>query len=358
MNNVKWYNLNKDGYIVDNNKIIWPLLEKGGIYIYKLSLYPEGSGVLGGRQSCSHATILGEDSLMHSKALEEKLYIGSSINIKQRFRQHKYRSLQMSTEYNSILYKYVLKYGWQSFNFGVIEYIDLDSSDGCAASKREILYNLEQKYLDQINPSLNINKYAGSMKGYKHNAETKGNYSKVRTGKCYRKIGGVVVRPEVSQETIRRLKLHSQDLKVILYNKEQVKVQEFNSVKNAAEFIKLSPTSVSKYIKSGKLWKGGTESYYFKLENCITKDTAVNLSFPLEEIETSGIKQGNVDVSCHNNSRRAYLFEVVRGNHVIYRFKSITKASEFLNISRRTLTTYSHNNKLWKDKFSFKIIKS
>jgi hypothetical protein len=91
------------------------------------------------------------------------------------------------------------------------------------------------------------------MKGYKHNAETKGNYSKVRAGKCYRKIEGVVVRPEVSQETIRRLKLHSQDLKVILYNKEQVKVQEFNSVKNAAEFIKLSPTSVSKYIKSGKL---------------------------------------------------------------------------------------------------------
>jgi hypothetical protein len=86
--------------------------------------------------------------------------------------------------------------------------------------------------------------------------------------------------------------------------------------------------------------------YYFKLESCIAKGTALNLSFPLEELETSDIKQGNIDVSCHNNSRRAYLFEVVAGNNVIYRFKSITKASEFLNISRRTLTTYSHNNKL------------
>jgi hypothetical protein len=34
MNNVKWYNLNKDGYIInEHNKIIWPLAE-GNIYLH------------------------------------------------------------------------------------------------------------------------------------------------------------------------------------------------------------------------------------------------------------------------------------------------------------------------------------
>lgn len=335
MNNVKWYDLNQDGYIINNNKIIWPLLEKGGIYVYKLSV---GGG--------------------------EKLYVGSSINIKQRFRQHKYRSLQMSTEYNSILYKYVLKHGWQNFNYGVLEYIDLDKSDSCIASKRKVLYDIEQRYLDRINPSLNINKFAGSMKGYKHNLETKNNYSKVRTGRCYKKIKGIIVRPEVSQETILRLKLHSKSLKVKIYSKDYKEIKEFNSIKNAAEYVKLSPTSVSKYIKSGKIWNGvaslGNEvpSYYFKLESSVAENASFNLSFPLEDIVTKKTKLDNIDVSYPNYSRRAYIFEVVAENNVIYRFKSITKASEFLNISRRTLTIYSQNNKLWKDKFAFKIIKA
>jgi hypothetical protein len=34
----------------------------------------------------------------------------------------------------------------------------------------------------------------------------------------------------------------------------------------------------------------------------------------------------------------------------------VTKASKYLNISRRTLTNYSKDNKLWRDKFTFRII--
>nr|QJQ35517.1 GIY-YIG endonuclease [Fusarium begoniae] len=205
----------------------------------------------------------------------------------------------MNSEYNSILYKYVLKHGWQNFNFGVIEYIDIDKGDFCVASKRKVLYNIEQRYLDQINPSLNINKFAGSMKGYKHKMETKNSYSKERTGKCYKKIKGIIVRPGASEEST---------------------------------FI----------LKS------------------LSKDSSLNLSFPLYNLEANKAKLDNRDVSYSNSNtnRRAYVFEVIVGNSVIYRFKSVTKASEFLNISRRTLTIYSQNNRLWKDKFAFKIIKS
>jgi hypothetical protein len=129
----------------------------------------------------------------------------------------------------------------------------LDKSDSCIASKRKVLYDIEQRYLDRINPSLNINKFAGSMKGYKHNLETKNNYSKVRTGRCYKKIKGIIVRPEVSQETIIKLKLHSKSLKIKILGKNSEMIEEFYSIKDVAKFVNLSPSSVSKYIKSGKI---------------------------------------------------------------------------------------------------------
>nr|QJQ35557.1 homing endonuclease [Fusarium ananatum] len=262
----------------------------------------------------------------------------------------------MSTEYNSILYRYVLKHGWQNFNFGVVEYIDLDKSDFCAASKRKVLYDIEQRYLDQINPSLNINKFAGSMKGYKHNLETKNNYSKVRTGRCYKRVKGIIIRPEVSQETIIKLKLHSKSLKIKILGKNSEMIEKFYSIKDVAKFVNISPSSVSKYIKSGKIWNN---LYYFKFDSYdIAENASINLSFPLEGLETNKIKLGNIEGSSPNFNRRADMFEVLAGDKIIYRFKSITKASQYLNISRRTLTMYSKNNKLWKDKFAFNIIKS
>lgn len=112
---------------------------------------------------------------------------------------------------------------------------------------------LEQRYLDSLTPGLNINKFAGSMRGFKHSKKTKNNYSLVRSGKCYRKIQGTIIRPEVSQETILKLKQHSKNKKIIVYTNQNKLVQEFKSIKCTAKFIGLSPTSISKYIKSGKV---------------------------------------------------------------------------------------------------------
>lgn len=316
-----WYNLNKEGYIIGgNNNIMYPLFEKGGIYVYRFNDLDK-----------------------------EELYIGSTINIKQRFRQHKYRAeiYQREFNYNSMLYDYVMKYGWNCFKFGVIEYINLNHNLDFKDKRKIILY-VEQRYLDLLTPTLNTNKFAGSMRGFKHSDKTKKNYGIARTGKCYRKIKGVIIRPEVSQETVLKLKLHSKDKKVYIYKTEGVSIKEFTSIKATAKFVGLSPTSVSKYIKSGKLWNN---LYYFKLETAIVSK---NISFPLVEYKESNLIPivGNEP----NMNRRAYMFEVLVNNQIIYRFKSITKASNYLNISKRTLTNYSINNKLWRDKFEFKII--
>lgn len=315
MNNVKWYNLNKEGYIInEHNKIIWPLPEKGGIYIYTF--------------------------LLDNK----KFYIGSTKNIRQRFRQHKYRA-ERELIYNSLLYSYVTKYGWNNFKYGILENIDLNRDSDLKVKRRTIL-DLEQKYLDLFTPSLNINKFAGSMRGFKHNENTKKNYSVVRTGKCYRKIEGVIVRPEVSQETILKLKLHSKEIKVIIYTAEYKPLKEFNSIREAANYVELSPSSVSKYIKSGRLWNN---MYYFKLNTIMASN---NISFPLEDYDDKSATKVENTIT---PNKRSYIFEVLKDNKVIFKFKSVTKASAYLNISRRTLTSYSRNDKLWRDKFRFRI---
>lgn len=57
-----------------------------------------------------------------------------------------------------IVNKAVLKYGLKNFVFIVIETV----SDPLRSDKKAIL-NLEQKYLDQLNPAYNIVKIAGSV---------------------------------------------------------------------------------------------------------------------------------------------------------------------------------------------------
>lgn len=321
MKNVKWYNLDQNGYIIENNIIIRPLLNKAAVYVYKFSL--DG---------------------------KEKLYIGSTVNLVQRFRQHKYRaeiyfSGKKEVKYRSILYNYVAKYGWENFTFGVIEYIDFELYLEWQA-KKEILLKAEQRYLDDLSPELNINKTAGSMLGYKHSKESILEQGSARRGKIYKRSKVFIsLKPAISQETIIKLKLHNKDITVSIYDKEYNLIKQFNRIKAAAEFVGLSPSSVSGYIKNGKLWN---DLYYFKLKvnTVLNKDL---LDFPLDN---DVIKKYNKAKNKHGNS---YGLEVYYENNIVYQFRSIREGSIFLNISKYTITKYSVGDMLWKNKYRFKL---
>lgn len=323
MKNIKWYNLDQNGYIIEDNVIIRPLLSQAAIYVYKFSL--DG---------------------------KEKLYIGSTVNLVQRFRQHKYRaeiysSSKKEIKYRSILYNYVAKYGWENFTFGVIEYIDFELYLEWEA-KKEILLKAEQSYLDTLSPELNINKKAGSMLGYKHDRAKVLEQALERRGKTYKRSQVFIsLKPAISKETIIKLKLHTKDITVSIYDKEYTLVKEFNRIKKAAEFVGLSPSSVSGYIKNGKLWN---DLYYFKLK-VNTKLNEDSLHFPLDE---NVLKNQNPNKK--NKHRNSYSLEVHCEDKVIYKFSSIREGSLFLNISKYTITKYSVGDMLWKNKFRFKLI--
>jgi predicted GIY-YIG superfamily endonuclease len=313
MNRKNWYDISKEGYLLYDKDInLNPLLEKGGIYIYKCEI---------------------KDNY--------DIYIGSSTNIKRRFRQHRYR--MRIAEYDTKFYNHVKIYGWEHFKFKVLEYVDLERNL-TLKEKSKILFSVEQKYLDKLSPSLNMTTKAGSLGGFKHDYDTILEYKKTRAGRCYKKIEGKIIRPETKdipmERSIKKIKIFW------MYNEKKEFIRKFDSITDAANYMDLSESYVRTCAGSGKIIKN---LYYLKKT---TKSIIEEkLFFPLEQ---EYFIPYIYDIKVRSN-RRSIPFEVWEGDKVIYKFNSITKASKFLNINRITLTSYSDKNKLWKNRFKFKI---
>jgi group I intron endonuclease len=119
------------------------------------------------------------------KIINEKsgmFYIGSSINIKERFNQHM-RQLKSNNHFNDKLQKAFNKYGLLSFKFEVIEYIDVEN-----------LLIKEQYYLDTLlfanedndkfsKLGYNLNRNSNNTLGFKFSEESKEKMSDIKSRK-------------------------------------------------------------------------------------------------------------------------------------------------------------------------------
>ena len=56
-----------------------------------------------------------------TNTINNKVYIGQSIDIAKRWREHKRRAFVQNKEYNKYLYNAFRKYGLENFSFEVIE---------------------------------------------------------------------------------------------------------------------------------------------------------------------------------------------------------------------------------------------
>ena len=132
-------------YHTNNSKLnITPLVSFDNPDTQKLEIYNEIKGKAG----------------VYRWVYENKSYIGSSTNLRRRI--FTYYSLKyLSLWKNSIIGKALLKYGYSSFRFEILEY--------CEPEK---CLEREQYYLDLLKPEYNILKKAGSSLGFKHSEET------------------------------------------------------------------------------------------------------------------------------------------------------------------------------------------
>jgi hypothetical protein len=98
-------------------------------------------------------------SLIHP----DRCYIGSAVNIKQRWRGHQFL-LKNNKHDNPIIQNHYNKYGKDDLQFSIIESFEFIS--------KEHLLQREQHYLDTTEHYFNILKIAGSILGFKHSKET------------------------------------------------------------------------------------------------------------------------------------------------------------------------------------------
>jgi len=103
--------------------------------------------------------------------INNKIYIGSAISIRERKSTHLW-ALKKGTHFNIHLQNHVKKHGINKMMFFILEF--------CAI---EGLMEVEQYYIDAINPEFNILKKAGSFIGYEHSEETKRKISEKSKGR-------------------------------------------------------------------------------------------------------------------------------------------------------------------------------
>lgn len=103
--------------------------------------------------------------------IDNKIYIGSAINLKRRKGQH-FHKLIKNKHCNKYLQFSFNKNGKDNFLFEIIEY-----------TKKENLIEREQYYIDILNPEYNVCKIAGNNLGLIHSEETKTKLSEINKGK-------------------------------------------------------------------------------------------------------------------------------------------------------------------------------
>lgn len=92
-----------------------------------------------------------------------KTYVGSSVNLKNRFINYFNPSYLSRYKKGSLIYNALLKYDYSNFTLIILEYWK---------KKNFLLLAREQFYLESIKPDYNLLKIAGNSIGYKHSVRT------------------------------------------------------------------------------------------------------------------------------------------------------------------------------------------
>lgn len=277
-NNILWYNIDEKGYIEGNLK------NESAVYIYM--------------NTCE----------------DKYSYIGASTQLRNRLSNHRSRINNWNKDYYNnndslLFYNFVKRYGWDSFKFGILEFVNLcDNKE----RNKNILLQREQYYFNLIHPSLNICKIAGSPLGVKHGFTFSINLSKARAGKKI-KVGKLkrITSKFITSDTRLKLSSRSTGIKVKIFDKSNNLVNEFPTMTSAAKYSGVSVRTIRRILNSGISY----DNYTYKFETIMGHPIIV----------------------------------VNRENNTIKEYYSIRAVSRDIAISPSSISKYINTNKLLKD---------
>jgi len=183
----------------------------------------------------------------------EIVYVGSSSNLARRAMDH-----ITGRSSNKILQQAFQKYGISAFIFILLEEYLYDW-DLSTQENLDLLFALEQKYLDSLSPRYNIAKVAGaSMAGRNHSEETKAKMSGENNpnyGKDFSGENNPFSGMTHSEETKSRIS-STKSTAVSLYSLDNELINVFTNQSQAAKFLGVGQPYISRLIKSGRIFKG------------------------------------------------------------------------------------------------------
>lgn len=278
-----------------------------------------------------------------------KTYVGSSGNLSERFLQYfnlNYLERKVKKS-NSKIYSSILKNGYSNFRLEILKYCELD-----------ILNETEQYYLDTLNPEYNILKFARSLRGFKHTEAS------IELMKNKYDLWDKYVSPETrKKQVITQLKGES----TIVINTATEEKQCFISGREAAKFIGIQQSTISKYIRKNNFYMGRgflvykssttldeiTNSQAYK-EATYKLDNPESKKYTHSESAKEGIRKANLGkkisaevkqkLSLNSKVAKAVLLTNNETKEIL-EFTSILAASKSLGISNSHLDRCLKSNK-------------
>lgn len=237
-----------------------------------------------------------------------KIYIGSASDL--RYRLYNYLSIsylkRYTLNYNSLIYKAILKYGYNEFHLHILKYCEINE-----------LIKWEQYYLNILKPKYNILKKARSSLGFKHSDETRLKFIK------YKYL------------------IHSHT--TIILNKKDQCIEKYSSIRDAATRLGTNYDRLISYIRQGKLYK---DNYIIIRFINLSK-----FSFDFEQIKNNkDLIKKSLNKEIKNKTKR-FLIEVFDINkQKKENFSSIRKAAKFVNMHHAYITKCLNNKNYYKNK--------
>nr|YP_009744343.1 GIY-YIG endonuclease [Xylaria hypoxylon]QIE13211.1 GIY-YIG endonuclease [Xylaria hypoxylon] len=173
--------------------------------------------------------------------INSKTYVGSSVNLAARF--YLYYSLKQLNSQKTAIHNALLKYGHKNFKLEILEY--------CVEGANPV--EREQYFLDILKPEYNICKIANSPLGVKRNKMFSIKLSKTRRGKKIRKssLNSVSAVRFHTYETKAKMSLRNPGVNVKIFDKLGNLINEFPTIKSTAEYIGVCSKTISRIYETG-----------------------------------------------------------------------------------------------------------
>lgn len=201
--------------------------------------------------------------------INNKVYIGQSVDIIQRWKEHKsYAFCEKRECYNNHLYCAIRKYGLENFNFQIIE--------ECNKDKLDMKEQYWIKYYDSINPDKGYNLILSNQTANHQNLKVKqydldGNYiatfnsfreAERYTGadhtlisRCCNKGKGNRMAGNyqwcLENENLDGCKYQSIRKRIGRFSLDNILIEEYSSIKEAADKMGVKSQSISSALKYG-----------------------------------------------------------------------------------------------------------